>query len=166
MNSLSFLLVAALAVLVSDNDSITKTGENLEPKVVSKQTDFSYANAFKKAQASDRPLVVIVTATWCAPCQVMKNQTIKQVMDKDGFENVILAFVDVDQEPSLAQNLTKGKGIPHVVVFEKRETQWKRRTLFGVQTAETLQSFIKPKFIDGSDRPITRIADISEGIRR
>lgn len=107
---------------------------------------YSYKAALKKAQKSNRPFVVIVTATWCAPCQVMKNQTIKQVMREDGFDDVILAFVDVDQEPALAQNLTKGQGIPHVVVFEKKEEKWKRRTLFGMQTAATLKAFIKPRF--------------------
>lgn len=110
------------------------------------RTNYSYKAAFARAQKSNRPLVVIVTATWCAPCQVMKNHTIKKVMAKDGFEDVILAFVDVDQEPALAKNLTKGKGIPHVVVFEKEERKWKRRTLFGVQTVDTLQAFIKPRF--------------------
>lgn len=130
------------------------------------QTDFGYAAAFEKAQASDRPLVVIVTATWCAPCQVMKDQTIKQVMAKDGFHDVILALVDVDEEPELAKNLTKGKGIPHVVVFEKNEEKWKRRTLFGFQTVETLSAFIKPKYAEALsnsaeaiEAPTERIAD-------
>lgn len=156
-------LCSFLAASVTANESVDlkEKKSSSDEQVARRETkpDYSYKAAFQRAQKANQPLVVIVTATWCAPCQVMKNQTIKQVMAKDGFEDVILAFVDVDQEPALAKNLTKGQGIPHVVVFEKKQTKWKRRTLFGVQTAETLQAFIKPRFQKSVDQDIQRVAD-------
>lgn len=146
MHYLAFTCIFAMLTIGATPDE--STNPKVATPVKAAEPDYSYTSAFSRAQKSNRPLVVIVTATWCAPCQVMKNHTIKKVMEKKGFEDVILSFVDVDQEPELAKNLTKGKGIPHVVVFEKKQQKWKRRTLFGVQTADTLTAFIKPQFAD------------------
>ena len=41
-----------------------------------------YKTAFEKAQSGDKPLLVLVTAQWCPPCQVMKSTTIPQLMSK------------------------------------------------------------------------------------
>ena len=35
-----------------------------------------YTSAYKKAMKGDKPLLVLVTAEWCPPCQVLKNDVL------------------------------------------------------------------------------------------
>lgn len=115
-------------------------------KPAARAEDRTYASAFAEAQAAERPLVVVVTATWCPPCQVLKSKVIAPMEAKKGFAGVILAYVDMDKEPALAKQLIGTQGIPQMIVFEKHEDKWVKRNLSGFQELATVEDFIKPKF--------------------
>ncbi len=106
------------------------------------QSPVNYNTAFERAQAGDKPLLVLVTATWCPPCQVMKNTTIPQLMQKEAFKNCHWATVDFDAEHEIAMQLTEGKGVPQLIMFEKRDGKWVRRRIAGYKNVPTVEAFI------------------------
>ena len=106
------------------------------------QNPTDYTTAFEQAQTGDKPLLVLVTATWCPPCQVMKNTTIPQLMQKQAFKDCHWAAVDFDAEHEIAMQLTEGKGVPQLIMFEKRDGQWIRRRIAGYKDANTVEAFV------------------------
>lgn len=139
--------VAAITVIPNRSETVVESKiEKVKPKAkkIEKPKFYSYADAYKKAKKENKPFVAIVTATWCPPCQAMKNDSIPQLKKNGGLEGVIVALVDVDKEKVLASQLTQGSGIPYVVVFEKKGKSWNRRSAAGYQSPLALKSFIKP----------------------
>ena len=106
------------------------------------QSPVDYTTAFERAQSGDKPLLVLVTATWCPPCQVMKNSTIPQLMQKQAFKDCHWAAVDFDAEHDIAMQLTEGKGVPQLIMFEKRDGKWVRRRIAGYKDANTVEAFM------------------------
>ena len=102
----------------------------------------SYKEAYRDAQAGDKPLLVLVSATWCPPCQVMKQTTIPQLMQKNAFNDFHYATVDLDQEEELARQLIGNRGLPQLIMFEKSDGKWVRRYLKGIQSVETVEAFV------------------------
>jgi thiol:disulfide interchange protein len=102
----------------------------------------SYKDAYRDAQTGDKPLLVLVSATWCPPCQVMKQTTIPQLMQKNAFEGFHYATVDLDQEEKLARELIGNRGLPQLIMFEKNEGKWVRRYLKGIQSVATVEAFV------------------------
>ena len=101
-----------------------------------------YRTAYKKAQQGDKPLLVLVTAEWCPPCQIMKSSTIPALMQRKAFKDFHYATVDLDQEEKLARQLIGNRGVPQLIMYEKRDDKWVRRYLKGVQTPETVEAFV------------------------
>lgn len=106
------------------------------------QKPVNYKTAYKRAQAGDKPLLVLITATWCPPCQVMKKTTIPELMQKEAFKDFHYATVDLDQEPTIARQLIGSRGVPQLIMFEKRDDKWVRRYLRGIQTPQTVEAFV------------------------
>ena len=102
-----------------------------------------YRTAYSRAQNGDKPLLVLVTADWCAPCQTMKATTIPELQSKDAFRNFHYATVDLGKEEELARKLIGKRGVPQLIVFEKKDDRWQRRYLRGIQSVEKVQAFIE-----------------------
>lgn len=113
-----------------------------------------YKSAYAKAQQGDKPLLVLVTATWCPPCQSMKATTIPQLLSKDAFKDFHYATVDLDDEADLAQKLIGNRGVPQLIVFEKIEGKWLKRYMAGYQSVTGVEKFIL-------NAPVVRTADAS-----
>jgi thioredoxin-like negative regulator of GroEL len=101
-----------------------------------------YKTAYARAQQGDKPLLVLVTATWCPPCQSMKATTIPQLLRQDAFKDFHYATVDLDEEAELAQKLIGNRGVPQLIVFEKVEGKWQKRYMAGYQTVANVEKFI------------------------
>lgn len=101
-----------------------------------------YRTAYQRAQAGDKPMLVLVTADWCAPCKTMKSTTIPTLQSQDAFRGFHYATVDLGRQETLARKLIGKRGIPQLIVFEKKDDRWQRRYLRGIQTVETVQAFI------------------------
>jgi thiol-disulfide isomerase/thioredoxin len=101
-----------------------------------------YKTAYAKAQQGDKPMLVLVTATWCPPCQSMKATTIPQLLSKDAFKDYHYATVDLDEEAELAQKLIGNRGVPQLIVFEKVDGKWQKRYMAGYQTVGNVEKFI------------------------
>ena len=84
--------VAALAIFAgllinSTAPAIDTTAESVD-----------YETAYHRAQADHKPLLVLVTAEWCEPCQKMKNTTMAEMLGNEALQDVHFATVDVDKD--------------------------------------------------------------------
>lgn len=136
----TLVMTTALAVLLSGQ--VAAQEFTTESTYDAKGQAKSYAEAYRDAQAGDKPLLVLVSATWCPPCQVMKQTTIPQLMQKNAFKEFHYATVDLDQEEELARQLIGNRGLPQFIMFEKKDGQWVRRYLKGIQSVATVEAFV------------------------
>jgi thiol:disulfide interchange protein len=131
---IGFLTLTLFVSFASASSSIAQTADSRQP------TD--YFTAYKNAQSGNKPMLVLVTAEWCPPCQVMKATTIPQLMQRNAFSQFNYATVDLDEEERLARQLIGDRGVPQLIMFEKQNGEWVRRYLRGIQTAETVEAFV------------------------
>lgn len=76
----------------------------------------AYPEAYKEFTTVDKPMLLIVTATWCTACTDLKNRL--EGLNRPSGLSVVL--VDFDRENTLAKSLLReAKTIPHVVLFYK-----------------------------------------------
>ncbi len=101
-----------------------------------------YKTAYERAQLDDRPLLVLVTAEWCPPCQIMKTTTIPKLISDNRFRNVHFASIDLDKDPKNARNLIGNRGVPQLILYQKIDAQWNVRFLSGLQTVSAVETFI------------------------
>jgi thiol:disulfide interchange protein len=133
-----FSILSALAVVFLMTSALNAQQPVQQPAHV----PVSYKTAYKRAQAGDKPLLVLITAQWCPPCQVMKKTTIPELMKKDAFKQFHYATVDLDLEPTVGRQLIGDRGVPQLIMFEKRDDKWIRRYLRGMQTPQTVETFV------------------------
>ena len=126
-------------VLLSTLTFVFATGISLTC-LAQKPTD--YKSAYQAAQEGNKPLLVLVTAEWCPPCKVMKTTTIPELMQKKAFQNFHYSTVDLDQDEKLARQLIGNRGVPQLIMYEKKDDKWIRRYLRGIQTPETVEAFV------------------------
>lgn len=103
-----------------------------------------YATAYKNAMNSDKPLLVLVTAEWCPPCQNLKRNTLPELVRNKTLKDCHFAMVDFDRESKTAQSLVAGQPVPQFILFEKKDGKWTKKHLVGYQTVAGVQSFIQP----------------------
>jgi thiol-disulfide isomerase/thioredoxin len=102
----------------------------------------SYTEAHKKVSETGKPLVVMVSTDWCAPCQTMKKEVMPQVREHGVLRKVVFAIVNPDRDRDLAEEITGGGPIPQLVMFRKKGDGWVRKKLVGGQSVESVEQFI------------------------
>lgn len=121
------------------------------------QQPTDYRTAYEQSQVGEKPLLILVTATWCPPCQVMKKTTIPELMHKEAFKDFNYATVDLDEEQTLGRQLIGDRGVPQLIMFEKQGDQWVRRYLTGIQTPQTVEAFV-------AQASAVRLANVESGV--
>jgi thioredoxin-like negative regulator of GroEL len=103
----------------------------------------SYQAGLKDAQAQQRPLLVLVGATWCPGCQTMKQTVLPSLQREGGMREVTFATVDADSERDVASQLMRGSAIPQLIVFAKTpDGKWHRDQITGETSATQVKSLI------------------------
>ena len=89
--------------------------------------------------------MVVVGAEWCPACNVLKDTTIKPMVETGELDRVSVAVVDRDAEPELAKQLTKGeKMLPQIIVFTKTASgKWERKKLTGYQPKQPIRRLVE-----------------------
>jgi thioredoxin-like negative regulator of GroEL len=102
----------------------------------------TYAKAHETTMKTGKPMVVMVSTDWCAPCQVMKKTVIPQVRERGLLRRVAFAVVNPDRDHDLAQRLIGGGPVPQLLLFRKTREGWQRKALVGGQSVEAVEQLI------------------------
>jgi thioredoxin-like negative regulator of GroEL len=103
----------------------------------------SYNAALQDAQEQQRPLLVLVGASWCPGCQAMKTRVIPSLAKRGGLKGVSFAVVDADAEAEMAKQLMRGASIPQLIAFSRMPGgQWHREQLTGEASEAEVQTLI------------------------
>jgi thioredoxin-like negative regulator of GroEL len=102
----------------------------------------NYTEAHRVTLKSGKPLVVMVGADWCGPCQNMRRTILPRVREHGLFRKVAFAHVNVDKEKELAKELTGGGAVPQLVMYRKTKDGWSRRKMIGSHSVEEVEKFI------------------------
>lgn len=101
----------------------------------------TYEEALSKSTKLNQPLIVIVGANWCVPCQALKED-----LPKMGLKNCVITYVDIDERPDIAKQLmAEGESIPQIVIFGRADSRapWKRVRAIGRQTKDRLLDMLQ-----------------------
>ncbi|MBN1393581.1 MAG: thioredoxin family protein [Pirellulales bacterium] len=110
------------------------------------QADFE--SACRESAASQRRLVVLIGANWCAACQTMQKNILPQVEKAGGLKNVVFAYVDFDRQRQVAAKLTAGKPIPQLIRFDPTPSGWRSERLIGARNQREVGEFINAGVLD------------------
>lgn len=132
----SLLLVAAAGATVTAQDSSSSEST----KSISWVT--GYQAATEQSSKEGKPVLVRVTATWCGPCQQMKQLTYTDSRVVSLVKaNFIPLIIDADQQPELVASF-KVEAYPTTIVMAPDLSISKRLT--GYQSADSLISALLP----------------------
>lgn len=95
------------------------------------------ANFDSQVLQADKPVLVDFWATWCGPCQMQAPILEELAKERD---DVIIAKVDVDQNPNLAQKY-RVMSIPMLAVFKNGQPVV---SAVGLQNKATLNEMLNP----------------------
>ena len=77
----------------------------------------SFEEAKQKAKAENKPLIVIFSATWCPPCQIMKRAVYPSPEVEPFHDQFVWAYLDADQSENQTLMMKYGvQGIPHIAL--------------------------------------------------
>jgi thioredoxin-like negative regulator of GroEL len=116
--------------------------KSAEKKSAEKESHDTYADAKQATEKSDKPMVVIVGADWCSPCQTMKKSILPQVREHGLLKKVAFAVINFDRQRGLAQKITGGGPIPQLIMFRRTKDGWAMKKLVGSQSVEAVEQFI------------------------
>ena len=126
-----------VAVAKADASAAADTAKKVEA-----EADESYTEAHRVTQKTGKPLVVMVGADWCGPCQNMRRSILPRVREHGLFRKVAFAHVNVDREKELATELTGGGAVPQLVMYRKTKDGWSKRKMIGSHSVEEVEKFI------------------------
>src|SRR3954463_5235168 len=98
--------------------------------------------AKQEAAASNKPLLLYFTASWCDPCQAMAREVWPQPQVATALESVIPVKIDVDEHPDIAQQFNL-VGIPRLQLLRSDGTPGPTRE--GYTTAGELVAFLQSR---------------------
>jgi len=108
-----------------------------------KGSSLNYEDAFAKAEKEKKPLLILVGARWCASCQVMKRDTLEPMKESGDLKDVVVALIDKDERPELAEQLMRGETLPQVVVYSQQAGNWRRFSLTGMQSRSRIAELLQ-----------------------
>ncbi|MEN6627646.1 MAG: thioredoxin family protein [Candidatus Sumerlaeia bacterium] len=102
-------LVTAIAFLV------LTAGAHAAPPSDKWSTD--YDAALKAAQTQSKPMLIMFSASWCPPCNMMKKDVLPQKSVQTALDKWVLAYIDVDENKALP-NQYQIQAIPTFVMLD------------------------------------------------
>lgn len=146
---------------------LLSTCATVDDNDILKDERFKYSNVLKVHHETKRPMVVVIGAKWCGPCVGYKDGTVRQFAKDiiDGKSDYLLAIIDVDDEPCLAQqhfginsgdssSVQKEKSmIPFTAIYSFEGGRCAKRSFRGNENRDFLNGYFK--FVEENrDKPV------------
>ena len=112
-----------------------------------KDPRFKYANAMKQHQTTGKPLVVVLGADWCGPCQAYKATTISKMADEivNGKADYVLAVVNIDDDRNFADKIFGGDkfALPYTAIYYSARTKLRKKHFYEYHSLEFVRLVLK-----------------------
>jgi thiol:disulfide interchange protein len=105
----------------------------------------TYEAAYKQAFLKKKPLLVMLTATWCAPCQSYKSDVLEPMDRANEFDGFVFVKLDYDQNKDVANRIMEQTGnrrLPQLVTYAFDGTEWKRDQLFEKRPIDEVRKLL------------------------
>lgn len=134
-----FLVAGVSAILVS---GCIRRPYSLEPTGIK-----SYDLALQKCLRSGKPMLIIISASWCGACQTMQADLLHPG-PLSAMEQAVPYTIDFDspRTKELRNRFYGGKGVPEVILVSpegrelKRQTGWANGEAFAAWLREGIQT--------------------------
>lgn len=101
-----------------------------------------YTTAFKAAEETGKPMLVLVGTDWCPACVTMKQSVIPRLQRAGRLRGVVYTEVDADAQPRIANRIMSGGGYPQLALYRKTKDGWRRQLLVGAQSESTIETLV------------------------
>lgn len=99
-----------------------------------------YQEARRLFYEEKKPMLIILHAEWCGPCNRMIRGSLPRVKNLD---RVSLVLVDIDEEPELKKKLTDQGSVPQIILFYyDTKPEAAKKSVIGAQSAEQIEELI------------------------
>lgn len=109
---------------------------------VTGDTTTDYNTAFKSANETGKPMLVLVGTDWCPACVTMKQSVMPRLLRAGRLSGVVYTEVNADAQPTIARKIMSGGGYPQLAMYRKTKDGWKRQILIGVQSQSTIETLV------------------------
>ncbi len=109
---------------------------------VTGDTTTDYTTAFKSANETGKPMLVLVGTDWCPACVTMKQSVMPRLQRAGRLSGVVYTEVNADAQPTIARKIMSGGGYPQLALYRKTKDGWKRKVLIGVQSESTIKTLV------------------------
>lgn len=99
----------------------------------------TYEEAYNLSIKENKPLLIILTSDYCGSCIKLKET----LQESKRLDRVSLVFVNIDEQPELAEKLMKERSLPQLILFFQSKDGWKRTGLVGCANETQIQELIK-----------------------
>ena len=118
-------------------------GDEWNEPVPAKPKPLTKAGILAVCEQINRPVLAVVSASWCGPCQKLKNGTLADLKASGDLEGLTLLVLDYDKDRASSKNLMTGTSIPQMVYFHKGDDgKWCCKATKGYKTDEQVRQFI------------------------
>ena len=127
LKPVAFIAVVFLGVMAIAGISEYRSGHTNSKELVEWRKDLPAA--ISDAAKTHQSIFIDFTATWCGPCQKMKQTTFADANIKKAMDRYIPVQIDIDQQPKFAQQF-QVESIPTFVILSETGEILNRRSGF------------------------------------
>jgi thioredoxin-related protein len=102
-----------------------------------------YDSAVKDSLKTGKTLVVLVSASWCGPCNQLKKEIAKSYELGQLPKDVNIAIVDYDSK--VGKKISVSGSIPQLIRYEKRDGKWYKNFSIGYLSQSKFKDFCNGK---------------------